>query len=135
MRSSSSWLVFVVLAACTGGKQVVPAPAPAPAPKIADHDETAGVVRVEVEYADEGHQAKIDEEYGAGVVVLESRLRSAPASLPRAGQPCTDGESLADGCDCRDRTCMDICCVGSACSHHSGPEGGWSKCIRLPGKK
>jgi hypothetical protein len=96
-----------------------------------DHDETAGLVRVEVVYADETHQAKMDEEYGAGVVVLESRLRPVPAVLPRAGEACTDGESLADGCAC-DRRCMDICCVGSACSHS---EFGYSKCISMPKKR
>lgn len=96
-----------------------------------DHDETAGLVRVEVVYADETHQARMDEEYGAGVVVLASQLRPVPAVLPRAGQACTDGESLADGCACESQ-CMDICCVGSACSHS---QFGYSKCISLPKKK
>lgn len=106
--------------------------------RSSDYDETTGVVRVEVVHADATHQAKLDEQYGAGVVVLESLLRPVPAvpePLPRAGKPCTDGESLSDGCDCRDRQCMDICCVGSACSHHSSPEGGWPKCISLPKKR
>ena len=96
-----------------------------------DHDETSGLVRVEVVYADESHQAKMDEEYGAGVVVLESLLRPVPAVLPRAGQACTDGESLADGCACESQ-CMDICCVGSACSHSAI---GYSKCVSLPKKR
>lgn len=45
------------------------------ASKSSDYDETTGLVRVGVMYADATHQAKIDERYGAGVVVLESLLR------------------------------------------------------------
>lgn len=52
----------------------------------------------------------------------------APAEEPRA---CTDGEFLSSGCVCGGRTCMDICCVGSACSHHPSPEGGSPKCVRV----
>ncbi|MCB9704162.1 MAG: hypothetical protein H6711_19900 [Myxococcales bacterium] len=50
---------------------------------------------------------------------------------PPAARPCTDGESLSSGCAC-ERRCIDICCVGSACSHRSGPDGGWAKCVRIP---
>lgn len=49
-----------------------------------------------------------------------------------SARACTDGQSLASGCRCDGRTCIDICCVGSACSHSSGPDGGWPKCVRLP---
>lgn len=100
-------------------------------------DERRGVVEIEVLYADPAAQAEVDRRHGAGVVVLTSRLRPVPQEQPqaRAGQPCTDGESLGDGCVCEDRQCMDICCVGSACSHHASPEGGYPKCIRLPKKK
>jgi hypothetical protein len=55
--------------------------------------------------------------------------KSGPATGPRA---CKDGEALADGCRCDGKTCMDICCVGSACSHHASPDGGWAKCMKLP---
>lgn len=100
-------------------------------------DERRGVVEIAVLYADAAAQAEVDRRHGAGVVVLTSRLRPVPQEQPqaRAGQPCTDGESLGDGCVCEDRQCMDICCVGSACSHHTSPEGGYAKCIRLPKKK
>lgn len=40
-----------------------------------DYDETSGLVRVEVLYADATHQAQMDRQYGPGVVVLESLLR------------------------------------------------------------
>ncbi len=48
---------------------------------------------------------------------------------------CTDGESLASGCRCGGDRCHDLCCVGSACSHRGGEDGGWSKCVTLPGRR
>lgn len=41
-------------------------------------DVVAGVVRVDVVVADASHQAKLDERFGAGVVLLDSRLRPVP---------------------------------------------------------
>lgn len=51
---------------------------------------------------------------------------------PAKPTPCKDGDLLASGCRCEGRTCMDLCCVGSACSHRAGPEGGTAKCVTLP---
>jgi hypothetical protein len=42
---------------------------------------------------------------------------------------------MADGCVCEDRTCMDICCVGSVCTHRAGPGAGWAKCIDAPKRR
>ncbi len=50
------------------------------ASKSSDYDETTGLVRVAVMYADATHQAKLDEKYGAGVVVLASLLRPGTGS-------------------------------------------------------
>jgi hypothetical protein len=41
-------------------------------------DVVAGVVRVDVVFADASQQAKLDEKFGAGVVLLTSRLRPVP---------------------------------------------------------
>lgn len=42
---------------------------------------------------------------------------------------CTDGQSLSDGCTCNGKRCMDLCCVGSTCTHHASADGGWAKCM------
>lgn len=65
-------------------------------------------------------------------------LRMPPSPSPSTPPPapeCSDGESLSSGCTCTGTRCMDLCCVGSACSHHSSPDGGWAKCIRLPKRR
>ena len=41
-------------------------------------DIVTGVVRVDVVFVDATHQAKIDERHGAGVVIVNARLRPAP---------------------------------------------------------
>lgn len=51
---------------------------------------------------------------------------------PRPKRACKDGQSLSTGCHCDD-PCMDICCVGSACTHRASPDGeGSAKCMSLP---
>lgn len=116
MTSRASLCLALVVGACTGKSAEVWADLPPPtSPPLASEPGPAPPVRVQ-----------------ATATVLE---RSGGGPQLRAGQPCTDGESLGDGCVCEDRQCMDICCVGSACSHHASPEGGFPKCIRLPKKK
>lgn len=50
---------------------------------------------------------------------------------PPRPRPCRDGEFLSSGCACEGTTCIDLCCVGSACSHHSSPDGGYAKCVHV----
>lgn len=68
---------------------------------------------------------------GPPACVLSSLVPAAPAPA----RACEDGEALASGCRCDATTCMDICCVGSACSHHASPDGGWAKCVSLPRRR
>lgn len=58
-------------------------------------------------------------------------LATPPAAPKKQQRACKDGEALADGCRCDGKTCMDLCCVGSACSHHASPDGGWAKCMKI----
>lgn len=58
-------------------------------------------------------------------------LLATPPAAPRQQRACEDGEALADGCRCDGKRCMDLCCVGSACSHHASPDGGWAKCVKV----
>lgn len=66
-------------------------------------------------------------------------LRMPPSPSPSTPPPapeCSDGESLSSGCTCTGTRCMDLCCVGSACSHPQSPDGrGWAKCVRLPKRR
>lgn len=59
------------------------------------------------------------------------RMPASPAP-PEPAKACTDGELLAHGCTCEGTRCMDLCCVGSACRHHSSPMGGSAKCMKQP---
>jgi hypothetical protein len=52
-----------------------------------------------------------------------------PAAPVKVEKPCTDGQFLSDGCKCTGKTCMDICCVGSTCTHHASEAGGYAKCM------
>jgi hypothetical protein len=61
---------------------------------------------------------------------LQLPISTPPKPTPiKAAPDCKDGDFLSSGCVCQDKTCMDICCVGSICSHASSPEGGFPKCI------
>lgn len=69
---------------------------------------------------------------GGPSACLLSPAPPAPEREPK--RACKDGEELASGCRCAD-PCMDICCVGSACSHHASEDGGWAKCVSLPKRR
>ncbi|WAS95307.1 hypothetical protein [Nannocystis punicea] len=57
-------------------------------------------------------------------------LQASPPAAEKKPRACKDGDFLASGCRCGGTTCMDICCVGSACSHHASEDGGYAKCLR-----
>ena len=59
----------------------------------------------------------------AGGAAVDSETGKRPA--------CKNGQSLSSGCTCEDTTCIDICCVGTACSHGRGSDNVWPKCMRV----
>lgn len=73
--------------------------------------------------------APVKEVPAAPEVAVEAK--SEPVTPPKEPRACKDGELLRDGCRCDGKRCMDICCVGSVCSHHASPDRGYAKCMKV----
>lgn len=116
-RRCAAAILLLLAGACTRASE----PATAPATPVVTAEPAAP--------ANEAPASEAPPAPAPAEVPVEAKAEPAAARQQRA---CKDGEAPADGCRCDGETCMDICCVGSACTHHATPDGGWAKCMKMP---